>query len=108
MRGSSPLVKEGREVSAGRCSLLTGRARGALRQSVLLGGMAGISLIGADICGFQGCPSEELCARWAAAGAWQPLARAHHANGYAELFRRAGRCGSLCRVARRRWSCASG
>jgi len=105
---AGPTLPAMERVSAGGCSLLTRRARGAPRQSVLLGGMAGISLIGADICGFQGYPSEELCARWAAAGAWQPLARAHHANGYAELFRRAGRCGSLCRVARRRRSCVSG
>ncbi|KAK9835343.1 hypothetical protein WJX81_003869 [Elliptochloris bilobata] len=56
-------------------------------QSILEGGMAGISFIGADICGFMDYPTEELCARWAAAGAWEPYARAHHANGFAELFR---------------------
>ncbi len=85
-----------------QCMPLMRRARGAPRQSILLGGMAGISFIGADICGFQDYPSEELCARWAAAGAWQPLARAHHANGYAELFRRAGAAGPLGPVACRR------
>lgn len=37
----------------------------------------------------MGWPSMELCARWAAAGAWYPYARFHHADGFAEPFRSA-------------------
>ena len=55
-------------------------------QDMLANGMSGVALIGADICGFQDSASEELCARWAAAGAWQPLARDHHAQGFQELY----------------------
>ena len=52
------------------------------------------------MCGFMGWPSMELCARWAAAGAWYPFARFHHADGFAEPFRSARtilfRPGDMC------------
>lgn len=53
---------------------------------MLANGMAGIAFVGGDICGFQNYATEELCARWAAAGAWQPFARNHHADGFQEFY----------------------
>ena len=55
-------------------------------QDMLRAGMAGIPFVGADICGFNNYATEELCARWAAAGAWQPFARNHHADGFQEFY----------------------
>ena len=55
--------------------------------TVLSSGIAGIPFVGADICGFMKYASEELCARWAAAGAWYPYARDHHADGFQEFWR---------------------
>jgi Glycosyl hydrolases family 31 len=54
---------------------------------MLTNGLSGISFVGADICGFNAHATEDLCARWIAAGALQPLCRDHHADGYQELYR---------------------
>ena len=46
---------------------------------VMAHNIAGIPLVGSDICGFIGDTTPELCARWYIVGAFYPFSRNHNA-----------------------------
>ena len=51
--------------------------RVSIKQMLAFVSLHQMSMIGSDVCGFNGDAQEEMCARWAVMAAWQPFYRNH-------------------------------